>query len=62
LTDAEDFELKLGRLNHIGVATLTTQFFVTPAKAGGHHRRIKFERRVMDSRFRGNDEVDGVEV
>jgi hypothetical protein len=29
---------------------------VTPAKAGVHHRLPKFQRRVMDSRLRGNDE------
>jgi hypothetical protein len=31
--------------------------FVTPAQAGVHHRISKFQRRVMDSRLRGNDEV-----
>ncbi len=36
------------------------QTFVTPAKAGGHHRHSKFGRWVMDSRLRGNDEVGGV--
>jgi enoyl reductase-like protein len=30
---------------------------VTPAKAGGHHRWSNFQRQVMDSRLRGNDEV-----
>jgi hypothetical protein len=30
--------------------------FVTPAQAGVHHRRWKFQQRVMDSRLRGNDE------
>jgi hypothetical protein len=29
---------------------------VTPAKAGAYHRRMKLERREMDSRLRGNDE------
>jgi hypothetical protein len=34
------------------------RFFVivTPAKAGVHHRQIKFQQRAMDSRLRGNDE------
>jgi hypothetical protein len=33
---------------------------VTPANAGVHHRNCKFERPVMDSRFRGNDENFGI--
>ena len=37
--------------------TFQQQTFVTPAKAGGHHRLSKFGVRVMDSRLRGNDEV-----
>jgi hypothetical protein len=53
--------MKLGRLNHIGVATPSTPLFVTPAKAGGHHRRMKFAGQVMDSRLRGNDEFGGGE-
>jgi hypothetical protein len=37
--------------------------FVTPAKAGGHHRWSKLKQPVMDSRLRGNDDVgDGSEV
>ncbi len=30
---------------------------VTPAKAGGHRQKFKFQRQVMDSRLRRNDEV-----
>jgi hypothetical protein len=26
-------------------------------QAGGHHRQSKFDRREMDSRLRGNDEM-----
>ena len=37
--------------------TFQQQTFVTPAKAGGHHRLSKFRRWVMDSRLRGNGEV-----
>ncbi len=55
--------MKLGRLNHIGVAQPSSPLFVTPAKAGVHHRWVKLQRRVMDcprksstSRFRWNDE------
>ena len=54
--------MKLRRLNHIGVATPSTLSFVTPAKAGVHHRRSKFQRQVMDSRLRGNDEVGGLDI
>ena len=34
--------------------------FVTPAKAGAHHRRRQFKPTVqeMDSRLRGNDELE----
>jgi hypothetical protein len=53
--------MKLGRLNHIGVATPFTLSFVTPAQAGVHHRWVKYDRRVMDSRLRGNDECGGGE-
>jgi hypothetical protein len=31
--------------------------FVTPAKAGVHHRHTKSQQPVMDSRLRGNDEL-----
>jgi hypothetical protein len=31
-------------------------YLVTPAKAGVHHLRPKFQPLVMDSRLRGNDE------
>jgi hypothetical protein len=31
--------------------------FVIPAKAGSQHRTYKFQRRVMDSRLCGNDEI-----
>jgi hypothetical protein len=34
----------------------TNPYFVTPAQAGVHHRRYKFQLQVMDSRLRGNDE------
>jgi hypothetical protein len=54
--------MKLGRLNRLGVATPLLPSFVTPAKAGVHHRRMKFEWRVMDSRLRGNDEFGGWKV
>ena len=36
---------------------LSQYHFVTPAKAGVHHRQLKFQRQVMDSRLRGNDEL-----
>jgi hypothetical protein len=36
---------------------LSQYYFVTPAKAGVHHRKDKFRGRVMDSRLRGNDEL-----
>jgi hypothetical protein len=39
--------------------SITTQpppNFVTLAKAGVHHRLLKFKAQVMDSRLRGNDE------
>ena len=48
--------MKLGRLNHIGATTHPIPSFVTPAKAGVHHRWVRFGRWVMDSRLRGNDE------
>ena len=48
--------MKLGRLNHIGVATLLFPSFVTPAEAGVHPQWMKVKRRAMDSRLRGNDE------
>jgi hypothetical protein len=32
------------------------QSIVTPVKAGVHHRLLKFQHGVMDSRLRGNDE------
>ena len=54
--------MKLGRLNHIGVAAPSYPFFVTPAQAGVHHRWMKFERQEMDSRLRGNDEFRDLEV
>ena len=54
--------MKLGRLNHIGVATPSYPLFVTPVQAGGHHRWMKFERQEMDSRLRGNDEFRDLEV
>jgi hypothetical protein len=54
--------MKLGRLNHIGVATPLPHCFVIPAKAGVYHRWMIFERRVMDSRLRGNDESEDWEV
>ena len=38
------------------MARLVKLHYVTPAKAGVHHRNNKIERRVMDSRLRGNDE------
>jgi hypothetical protein len=50
--------MNLGRLNHIGIATPLPSSFVTPAQAGGHHQSIKFEGQVMDSRLRGNDELE----
>jgi hypothetical protein len=31
-------------------------FFVIPAQAGIHHRKVKFTWRVMDPRLRGGDE------
>jgi hypothetical protein len=37
--------------------TFHHETLVTPAKAGVHHLTCKFQRRVMDSRLRGNDEV-----
>ncbi len=56
--------MKLGRLNHIGVATPSSPLFVTPAKAGVHHRQVKFKRQELDCprtsstpRLRGNDEL-----
>jgi hypothetical protein len=49
------------RLDHINVATLIHSSFVTPAKAGVHHRWMKFERQVMDSRLCGNDEFWGLD-
>jgi hypothetical protein len=36
------------------------QKFVTPAKAGVHHRWLKFLNQVMDSRLCGNDEKRGL--
>lgn len=32
-------------------------FFVIPAKAEIHHRKVKFVRQVMDPRLRGGDEL-----
>jgi len=54
--------MKLGCLNHIGVATPSYPLFVTPAHAGVHHRWMKFERQEMVSRLRGNDEFRDLEV
>ena len=40
------------------VTSYSLQKFVTPAKAGVHHRKFKFQQQVMDSRLRGNDETE----
>ncbi len=49
--------MKIGPLDHIGVAMSISTHFVTPAKAGANHLWLRLHRWVMDSRLRGNNEL-----